>query len=108
MAVHCRLTASAALQDHVPVTFKNNSCHLLVSCHLLILYITSVVISTFMLMFQLVMVINFMTFLDSCDLKQLVNKPTHLYGHILDLILSPVIRILLLMSIFAILYLIMH
>ena len=29
------------------------------------------------------------TFLDSCDLKQLVDKPTHLHGHILDLILSP-------------------
>ena len=32
---------------------------------------------------------KFMTFLDSCDLKELVNKPTHLDGHILDLILSP-------------------
>ena len=32
---------------------------------------------------------KFTTFLDSCDLKQLVNKPTHLHGHILDLILSP-------------------
>ena len=32
---------------------------------------------------------KFMTFLDSCDLKQLVNKPTHLHGYILDLILSP-------------------
>ena len=32
---------------------------------------------------------KFMTFLDSCDLKQLVNQPTHLHGHILDLILSP-------------------
>ena len=31
-----------------------------------------------------------MTFLDSCDLKQLVNQPTHLHGHILDLILSPI------------------
>ena len=30
-----------------------------------------------------------MTFLDSCDLKQLVNQPTQLHGHILDLILSP-------------------
>ena len=30
-----------------------------------------------------------MTFLDSCDLKQSVNKPTPLHGHILDLILSP-------------------
>ena len=30
-----------------------------------------------------------MTFLDLCDLKQLVNQPTHLRGHILDLILSP-------------------
>ena len=30
---------------------------------------------------------KFMTFLDSCDLKQLVNKPTHLHSH--NLILSP-------------------
>ena len=30
-----------------------------------------------------------MTFLDLCDLKQLVSHPTHLHGHILDLILSP-------------------
>ena len=30
-----------------------------------------------------------MTFLDSCDLKQLVNQVTHLHGHTLDLILSP-------------------
>ena len=33
---------------------------------------------------------KFMTFLDSCDLKQLVNQPTHLHGHILELILSPI------------------
>ena len=32
---------------------------------------------------------KFMTILDSCDLKQLVNQPTHLHGHILDLIQSP-------------------
>ena len=32
---------------------------------------------------------KFMTFLDSCDLKRLVNQPTHLQGHILYLILSP-------------------
>ena len=32
---------------------------------------------------------KFMTFLDSCDLKQLVDQPTYLHGHILDLILSP-------------------
>ena len=32
---------------------------------------------------------KFMTFLDSCDLKQLVNQPNHLRGHILDLIPSP-------------------
>ena len=32
---------------------------------------------------------KFFTFLDSCDLKQVVDKPTHLHGHILDLILSP-------------------
>ena len=32
---------------------------------------------------------KFMTFLDSCDLKQLFSQPTHLHGHILDLILSP-------------------
>ena len=40
------------------VTFWKNSCHLLVSCHLLILHIISVVTSTFMLIFQMVMVIN--------------------------------------------------
>ena len=33
---------------------------------------------------------KFMTFLDSCDLKQLVKQPTHLHGHTLDLILSPI------------------
>ena len=32
---------------------------------------------------------KFITFLDSCDLKQFVNQPTHLLGHTLDLILSP-------------------
>ena len=32
---------------------------------------------------------KFITFLDLCDLKQLVDKPTHLHGHILGLILSP-------------------
>ena len=32
---------------------------------------------------------KFITCLDSCDLKQLVNQPTHLHSHILDLILSP-------------------
>ena len=32
---------------------------------------------------------KFMTFLDSCDLKQFVSQPTHLHGHTLDLILSP-------------------
>ena len=31
---------------------------------------------------------KFFTFLDLCDMKQVVNKPTHLHGHILDLILS--------------------
>ena len=33
-----------------------------------------------------------MTFLDSCNLKQLVNQPTHLHSHILDLILSPSVQ----------------
>ena len=33
-----------------------------------------------------------MTCFDSCDLKQLVNQPIHLHGHILDLILSPSIQ----------------
>ena len=32
---------------------------------------------------------KFITFLDLCDLKQLINRPTHLHGHILDLNLSP-------------------
>ena len=35
---------------------------------------------------------KFTTFLDLCDLKQLFDKPTHLHGHIMDLILSPVTR----------------
>ena len=34
-------------------------------------------------------VYKLITFLDSCDLKQLINQPTHLHGYILDLILSP-------------------
>ena len=42
-----------------------------------------------MLMLQFLDGHKFMTFLYSCDLKQLVNQPTHLHGHILDLILSP-------------------
>ena len=33
---------------------------------------------------------KFMTFLDSCDLNQLVNQRTHLHGHILDLNISPI------------------
>ena len=33
---------------------------------------------------------KFMTFLDLCDLKQLVNQPTHLRGHILDFIPTPI------------------
>ena len=41
---------------------------------------------------------KFMTLLDSCDLKQSVIQPTHLLGHILDLILSPSDRIPVLMS----------
>ena len=32
---------------------------------------------------------KFITFLDLCDLKQLVKQPTHLLGLILNLILSP-------------------
>ena len=58
MAVPCCFPASIALQDHVPVTVKKNSCYLLASSHLLTLHIISVVNSTFMLIFQLVMVIN--------------------------------------------------
>ena len=52
---------------------------------------------------------KFMNCLDSCDLKQIVYKSTHLHGHIYwTSFYLPVIRILLLMSKFAILYLIMH
>ena len=51
---------------------------------------------------------KFITCLDSCDLKQLVDKPTHLHGHILHLILSPVTRTPLLMLKFATLFLIIH
>ena len=32
---------------------------------------------------------KFLNLLDSSNLLQSVNKPTHLHGHILDLILSP-------------------
>ena len=82
MAIDSCLSASTALQDHVPATFWKNSCHLLVTSHLLILHITYD--------FNIyVDVHKFITFLDLCDLKQLVDKPTHLHGHILDLILSP-------------------
>ena len=49
---------------------------------------------------------KFMTFLDSCDLNQLVNKPTHLHSRILDLILSPSDQDTI--SKFAILYPIIH
>ena len=63
MAIHCCLPASTSLQDHVPVTVWKNSCHLLVTCHLLFLHIISVAISTFMLMFQFAMVINSLPFL---------------------------------------------
>ena len=63
MAIHRCLPASTSLKDHVLVTFWKNSCHLWVTCHLLILHIISVAISTFMLMFQLVMVIDSLPFL---------------------------------------------
>ena len=33
--------------------------------------------------------VKFLSVLDSCNLKQLVTKPTHLHGHTLDLILAP-------------------
>ena len=71
-AVHCCLPVSIALQDHVPAIFRKNLCPLLVSGHPSTPHIISLVISTFMSMYQVV------TFLDSCDLKQLVNQPTHL------------------------------
>ena len=48
-----------------------------------------------------------MTFLDSCDLKQLINLPICMVTHLISFFL-PAIRILLLMSKFVILYLIMH
>ena len=35
---------------------------------------------------------KFMIFRDFCDLKQLVNQPTPLHGHILDLILYPSVQ----------------
>ena len=106
MAIQCCLPASTALQDHVPVTFKKNSCHLLVS--------PSSINSLYYICgdFNIHADVpvgdgyKFMNFLDLCDQKQSVNKPTHLHGHILDLILCPVIRILFLMSKFVILYLI--
>ena len=33
---------------------------------------------------------KFLNQVESCNLKQLVAHPTHLHGHILDLILSPI------------------
>ena len=48
--IHCFLLVSIALQDHVPAYFRKN---LLVSCHP-----STLVISTFMLMFLVVTVIN--------------------------------------------------
>ena len=88
MAIHCCLSVSIALQDHVPAIFRKNLCPLLVSCHPSTPHIIFLVISTFMLMYRCDGY-KFMTFLDSCDLKQLLNQPTHLHGHTLDLILSP-------------------
>ena len=79
---------STALLEYAPATFKKNSCLLLVPFHPLTLHIIFVVTSTFTLMYQLVMVIN-LIFLDLYNLKHLASQPTHLYGHILDLILSP-------------------
>ena len=49
-----------ALQDYVPATFKKNSCPLPDSCHPLILCIIFVL---YMLMNQLIMVINMGPFL---------------------------------------------
>ena len=57
-AVQCCLPVSTALQDHVPGTFRKNLCPLLVSCHPSTPHIIFVVTSTFMLMYQVVMVIN--------------------------------------------------
>ena len=50
---------------------------------------------------------KFMTFLDSCDLKQLINLPICMVTYWTSFY-PPVIRILLLMSNFVILYLTMH
>ena len=58
MATHCCLPASTGLQNHVPATFKKDLYLLLVFFHLLTLCIISVVISAFMVMYQLVTVIN--------------------------------------------------
>ena len=33
---------------------------------------------------------KFLNLAESCNLEQLVAHPTHLHGHILDLILSPI------------------
>ena len=87
MAVCCCLPASTALQDHVPATFWKNS---------FIGYFSSINSSYYISGdFNIHVDVpvgdgyKFITLLDSCDLKQLVNKPTHLHGHIFDIILSP-------------------
>ena len=84
MVIHCCLPLSAILQDHVPVTFKffvgflscmNSSCYI---CDDFNIHVDVPVGDGR----------KCMTFFDSRDLKQQVSQPTHLHGHILDLILS--------------------
>ena len=58
MAVHCCLPVSIALQDRVPAIFRKNLCPLSVSCHPSTPDIIFLGISTFMLMYQVVMIIN--------------------------------------------------
>ena len=91
MAVHCCLPVSIALQDHVPANFRKNLCPFYVS-------FLSSINSSYHIFGDINIHVDvsggdgykFMTFLDSCDLKQFVNQPTHLLGHTLDLILSPI------------------
>ena len=65
-----------------------NLCLLLVCCHLLTQYY---ICGDFNIHVNVLFGdgYKFITFPDSCDLKQLVNQPTHFHGHILDVILSP-------------------
>ena len=67
---------------HALSFFWRNSCHLLVLCH------QQTVSSLFVLILMSTLSMLFSE-LDSCNLKQLVTKPTHPHGYTPDSILAP-------------------